>query len=161
MIQTEGVSTSPTLEKRRETQEDRGQVSDCIGRTPLLWGQEAQIQNFYMPRESSWETRSLSSCHAEATATRLEPGWLPGEASNSPGQLLSPGKPPGQVVLSADPFLTCKAQRKASQSPGPHKSSRGAGRSSFSKHFSLWCLCHNPVPFPEFSKAEPRFIKSK
>lgn len=37
LIQTEGVSTSPTLEKRRETREDRGQVSDCTGRTPRLW----------------------------------------------------------------------------------------------------------------------------
>lgn len=81
--------------------------------TALGTGQEAQIQNFYTPWESSWEARNLSSCHAEAVATRLEPGWLPGEASNSPGQLLSLGKLSGQLFLSAGPFLTCKAQRRA------------------------------------------------
>ena len=84
------------------------------GPTAMGTGQEAQIQNFYTPRESSWEARNLSSRHAGAIATRVEPGWLPGEeAPNSPGQLLSPGKLSGQLFLSAGPFLTCKAQRRA------------------------------------------------
>lgn len=38
LIQTEGVNISLMLDKRPRRQESRCQVSDYIGRTPLLWG---------------------------------------------------------------------------------------------------------------------------
>lgn len=52
-----------------------------------------------------------------ATQRPLPPGWnlagSRGKASNSPGQLLPPGKQAGQEFLTAGPVLTCKAQRRA------------------------------------------------
>lgn len=83
------------LEKKHGRQENRSQVSDGQGRTPLHWGSgrkhrlKASAAHGRLPGKPG---AFLSSCHTEVIATRLEPGWLPGKASNSPGQLLPPGK---------------------------------------------------------------------
>lgn len=79
LIQTEGVNMSLMLGKRYGRQENTSQVSDRQGRTPLHWGSarkhklKASAAHGRLPGKPG---AFLSSCHTEATATRLEPGWL-------------------------------------------------------------------------------------
>lgn len=72
-----GVNTSPTLEKSPERQENRCQVSDCKGRTPLLWGpgrkhRHSASADIFLGEQGPFLLPHRGHCHQ--AGTRLVPG---------------------------------------------------------------------------------------